>query len=253
MNQRQLLSRARPRQAGFTLVEMMVAMSIGLVVLLGMTATFVNLKNTFRSQDQLGQLQDGERLAMSILTNSLNEAGYYPDPKNASPIVAQPAWPSAPVASTMAAGQSLSGTVATSSDPETFTTTYASVSGDGLMSCLGTTNLVAGNPVTVRNTFYVDTASNTLRCKVMINGDTAFTNAMANGGTAQELISGVQSMSVLYGVDSDGDGVANTYYDASGAAGKWSNVTAVRLTLFMVNPFDSSNPIKRVHTVNLMN
>ena len=79
-------SPSRSRQAGFTLVEMLVAITIGLVVVFGMTATFVNLKNTFKSQDSLGQLQDNERLALTFLTTAVNEAGYYPNPMAGSTI-----------------------------------------------------------------------------------------------------------------------------------------------------------------------
>lgn len=51
--------------------------------------------------------------------------------------------------------------------------------------------------------------------------------------TPQELIEGVENMQLLYGVDTSGDRVADTYLDGANvtAAGAWTNVVSVRLAL----------------------
>ncbi len=250
-------SHARPsrsRQAGFTLVEMMVAITIGLIVLFGMTATFVNLKNTFKSQDSLGQLQDNERLALTFLTNAVNEAGYYPNPQAGSTIKGSNLsdnW-----SGKMPDVAGMFGTVngGGPTNTESLQTAYASTPGDGLISCIGTTFTGAGT-VTVRNVFYVDPAVNALMCKVYVNGATSDT--MANSGTASVLISGVKSMSALYGLGAGGttNGSQVVLYKtpANMLGTDWINVNAVRITLKFVNPFDAANPITRTHTINVMN
>lgn len=243
-------SSARARQAGFTLVEMMVAVTIGLVVVFGMTATFVNLKNTFKSQDSLGQLQDNERLALTFLTTAVNEAGFYPNPMGGSTITNTTLtenWSGAMPASVGIFGTVDGGTPTTT---QSLQTAFATTSTDGLISCIGTTYAGAGT-VTVRNVFYVDPATNSLMCKVFVNS--AKTDAMANGGTPVALISGVQSMSVLYGVASSGSQVSAYRAPANVAVADWPSVKAVRITLRFVNPFDAANPITRTHTINLMN
>ena len=48
----------RHAERGLTLVEMMVAITIGLFISLGLSAVFVNMKRAFNSQDALAQLQD---------------------------------------------------------------------------------------------------------------------------------------------------------------------------------------------------
>ena len=250
---------ARPvrlRQAGFTLVEMMVAITIGLIVLFGMTATFVNLKNTFKSQDSLGQLQDNERLALTFLTTAVNEAGYYPDPLTPSPIKGSNLsdnWSgNMPDLAGLFGTKDGGGTTNT----ESLQTAYASKSSDGLVSCIGTSYAGAGT-VTVRNVFYVDPATNSLMCKVYVNGLTADT--MTNGGTPSVLISGVQKMSVAYGLATPGaTGILQSQViayktPANMVAGDWVNVKAVRVTLLFVNPFDATKPITRTHTINVMN
>lgn len=49
----------------------------------------------------------------------------------------------------------------------------------------------------------------------------------------QELIEGVENMQILYGVDTSGNKVANTYVNAANVdtAGSWDNVVSVRLAL----------------------
>jgi len=243
-------SASRSRQAGFTLVEMMVAITIGLVVMFGMTMTFVNLKNTFKSQDSLGQLQDNERLALTFLTTAVNEAGYYPNPKAASTIngssLSEP-WsgnmPSFGIFGTADGG--------TSTSTESLQTAFSTTSGDGLISCIGT-SYAGTSTVTVRNVFYVDPATNSLMCKVYVNG--AKTDAMANSGNASVLVSGVKSMGVTYGLAAAG-GTQVSIYKAPGsvASTEWGTVKAVRITLNFVNPFDATTPIVRTHTINVMN
>ncbi|MEP6502623.1 MAG: PilW family protein [Betaproteobacteria bacterium] len=252
MNKHRKLPRSVARQAGFTLIELMIAMGIGLIIMLGMTFTFVNLKNTFQSQDRLSQLQDNERLALSMLTTSLNEAGFHPDPKNPAQIAASGP-PTTTPGGAMAIGTYIFGTADgnTATTPESVSTQYAVASGTDITSCLGTTNAGAST-VTVRNIFYVDPTKNSLMCKVMVNGAT--TDAMAHSGTAEELISGVKKMTVYYGIAPSGTQI--TTYKASGSvtAAEWAgSVKAVRVQLDFVNPFDSTATISRTHTINLMN
>jgi type IV pilus assembly protein PilW len=242
----------RSRQAGFTLVEMMVAITIGLVVLFGMTATFVNLKNTFRSQDQLGQLQDNERLALTYLTNSINEAGYYPDPKSASTITSSTAPATSPVSpgGTMPAAVGVFGTAdgGTATTPESLQTAYASVSTDGLISCIGSSYAGTGT-VTVRNIYYVDPSTNSLMCRTLVNG--LASDTMTNGGTPQVLVTGITKMAVMYGLAPAGTSQVNVYV-APANVPSWATVKSVRITLTFANPFGGTS-IVRTHTINVMN
>ena len=242
----------RARQAGFTLVEMMVAVTIGLVVMFGVTATFVNLKNTFKSQDKLGQLQDNERLALTFLTNSINEAGYYPDPKSASTITTSiaPATSPASPGGTMPALVGVFGTAdgGSSTSPESLQTAFATVSTDGLISCIGT-NYAGAGPVTVRNIFYVDPSTNSLMCRVLVNG--LGTDTMTNAGTPQVLATGISKMAVMYGLAPAGTQQVNVYVTPANVP-SWSTVKAVRITLTFPNPFGGAD-LTRIHTINLMN
>ena len=239
----------RARQAGFTLVEMMVAVTVGLVVVFGMTATFVSLKNTFKSQDKLGRLQDNERVALTFLTTTVNNAGYYPDPKSPSPLVGGTPPTSSPASpgGAMGNGSFIFGTDVSGNFSQSLQTAFATISTDNLISCIGTTYAGAGT-VTVRNIYYVDTSTNSLMCRVLVNNST--TDTMANGGTPQVLVTGVTGMTVLFGAADSTSQVTN--YLTSAQVTDWNAVKAVRVTLTFQNPFGGAD-ISRIHTINLMN
>src|ERR1039458_5211994 len=67
-------------QNGFTMVELVVALAIGLFLLGGLGVLVQDNKRTFSSQNQLAQLQDSERLAMTMMTDVIQAAGYFPNP-----------------------------------------------------------------------------------------------------------------------------------------------------------------------------
>ncbi len=243
--------RSARRQRGFTLIEMMVAVTIGLVVALGLAVSFVNLKTTWGSQDKLAQLQDNERLAMAFLTSSVQEAGYYPDPTNNSPL---PAYTNATYGN-LAAAQYLVGTAAVAgTSSATLSTAYATANNDGVLTCQGGTN-TTGATVFIRNVFYVNNTTHSLNCIVYAN------NALtpAPGASDAALVSNVSSMDVLYAVDTNSDGSADEYQTAAQLTtpALWQAVKAVRITLNFINPnaaTDTAHPtIPWVQTINLMN
>jgi type IV pilus assembly protein PilW len=253
-------------EAGFTIVEMMVAMAISLVVVIGFAATFVNMKRTFNSQNELSDLQDNERLASLIFTSSLDEAGYFPTGANPAAVPKVPpqildrsgiATSTDPVGGKLVAPNYLLGTTgdATATPPvqESISTAYISSPGDGLLSCQGGSNAGTTN-ITIRNIFYVDATTNTLGCAVY-NG-TATTPAP--GAAFAPLITGVKSMSVLYGVDTDGDKSIDSYFLAKDvtAGGYWNNVKNVQIRLDFINPnakIDGKPTIPMVQIINVMN
>lgn len=65
------------RQQGLTLVELMVAITLGLIVTAGIMQVFVSSRNTYRVEESLSRLQESGRLALEFLTNDLRMAGYW--------------------------------------------------------------------------------------------------------------------------------------------------------------------------------
>lgn len=78
-NRRQQLNHrllCNQQQAGFTLVELLVAMVIGLLVIVGGTQLFISSQQSYRIQTALTNMQDTGRFAMETLSRELRQADY---------------------------------------------------------------------------------------------------------------------------------------------------------------------------------
>ena len=246
------LRKSGTAQAGFTLIELMVAIALSLFIVAGLSVLFVNLKTTFTSQDQQAQVQDSQRLAMTMLTTTIQSAGYFIDPLNNTQVGALPASVlNNPDGTSFSAAQGIggtSGTVGPGGTSDTLNVRYQTASGDGIMNCLGGSNpSSAANPAVWVNSFAVN-ASNELTCAV-------------NGGSAVALVSNVAQINLLYGVDTTGDGTTDTYLSANAitTANLWGNVHSAKLTVRFVNLMNSNAgsvvalPQPWVQTISLMN
>jgi len=204
---------------GLSLVELLVATFLGIFLLGGLLTLEQGTKRSFGNQNLLTQLQDGERLAMTLMAEVVESAGYFPNPALNTLNGSLPV--SAPFVNL---GQSVYGVSNATAGGDSLTIRFLTASGDGTINCVGGTN-TSGAQVLYVNTFSV--VSGQLVCAV-------------NGAAAVPLVSNVQSMSVLYGVKTNFS-VTNTSADsyltaAQMTAVDWSNVNSVRVTLVFVNP-----------------
>jgi len=227
----------RQTQAGLGLIELLVVIVISLLMLAGLFATVYGTRQSFVAQNQLAQLQDNERLAMTVLTNIIQTAGYFSNPTTST---LGAALPIATVngGNFAAAGQSVYGI-----SGDQIWVRYVAGTSDGVMDCSGQTNATAG-PQTDVNTFYVASVGGVsqLVCQVTENGTT----------TTQPLVSGVTSMTILYGVDTNGDGSVDQYIPASTmAAANWKSVISVQVTLTFANPVTGATGVTGPATFQL--
>ncbi len=227
----------RRAQGGFTVVELMVALLIGLFLLGGLLTLVQDNRRTFASQNQLSQLQDAERMAMTIITDVIQSAGYYPDPTTNSATLVMPA--NAPFA---AAGQAVFGTYSGTAPGDTISVRYATNPGDTIVNCIGQSN-TGGAVTTYTNTFSV--VNGQLVCTM--NG-TAYSII---GTTPSANFTGVvvTNMSVLYGVTTGSSpNNVDTYYTATNVP-NWSNVISVQVTLTFTNPMYTTQAAAQGSTV----
>ncbi|WP_130620156.1 PilW family protein [Dyella amyloliquefaciens] len=61
---------------GFTLVELMIAMLLGLIVIGGVISVFLAGQQTYRANEALGDVEDGSRTAFEMLTRDLRDVGF---------------------------------------------------------------------------------------------------------------------------------------------------------------------------------
>lgn len=227
----------RQRHRGFTLIEMLVSLAIGLFIMLGLTVAFVNMKSAFNTQDQLGQLQDNERLAISVLTSTVRSAGYFPKDSTSLSTVRDTELPAVSAANyDLAAGQGLAGKPAAGAVSEILTSRFKARGGDGLTDCLGNN---ASTIAPTINTFYV--AGNELMC------------AVTGAPAPVSIVGNVTSMTVQYGIENSS---TDRQYLAIGAmsASTWPLVKVVRITLTFRNPYDAAGtPVTWTQIINLMN
>jgi len=205
------------RQHGFTLLELMVAITVGLFLLGALLTVQQTNRSAFVSQNQLAQLQDNQRMAMSIMADVVQSSGYYPDPNvNVAATIL-------PAAAPFAVSQPITGTYNAAAPGDTLSVRYATASGDGVLNCSGLSNTSGATAVYV-NTFSV--VAGQLICTM--------------NGTQYVLISGVSNFNVFYGVKTNLAAVGNnvsTYLNASQmTAANWQNVVSVMVRLTFNNP-----------------
>jgi len=67
------------RQQGLSLIELMIAMTLGLILLAGVVQIFLSSKQTYSTVMGTSQLLDNGRLATHFISNSVTKAGYWGD------------------------------------------------------------------------------------------------------------------------------------------------------------------------------
>lgn len=67
---------ARPRQQGFSLVELMVAITIGFVVIAAVGYVYLSARQSFRTTDNMSRMQENARFAIETLARDVRVAGY---------------------------------------------------------------------------------------------------------------------------------------------------------------------------------
>jgi type IV pilus assembly protein PilW len=71
-------SRAPGRSHGFTLVELLVAMTLGLILIGGVLSVVMTTRQTLRVNENLARMQEGARFSFEIMAREIREAGMVP-------------------------------------------------------------------------------------------------------------------------------------------------------------------------------
>lgn len=233
------LTMSRRALRGFTLVELMVAMAIGLVVLAAMYAGYVGSSRTTGVGRALAQVTEDASAAMGILRSHVTAAAY-------SAPVGGPAGAGTgftynastdnwirgcdadfadltqPIES-LACGASGSDALAVAYEANQFNSITKTVGGVKTpLDCLGNTLALTGG------TYYLSYS------RFYISGDALFCTGPGNAN-GQALVENVADMQITYGVAAAGTHVADTYKTASQvtADGSWPRVVSVRVCLIV--------------------
>jgi type IV pilus assembly protein PilW len=217
-------------QRGFTLIELMIAILIALFLSLGLLTLVQAMKRTAMVQGGLSQLQDNQRMAMTLIADVIQQAGYYPDPTHNTAAGMFPV----DAIFTSFAGQSVVGTGAFG-DPaqpgNTITIRYATAGTALLDNTIDCTGNPSASAATLVNVFSITPDAGggyDLTCTVGAN-------------PAVQLVNGVTQLQIQYGVQTNpslSNGSADTYLDAATvtADSYWNKIVSVKVKLTFVNP-----------------
>ncbi|HYC48332.1 MAG TPA: PilW family protein [Burkholderiales bacterium] len=220
-------------ERGFTLVEIMVSLTIGLLLTIAVASLFVNSRRTYATTDDLSRMQENIRYAYHVLNRTIHHAGYKSSPNTFTEDIFTAA---APLISAVDAG-------AKSTLPDTLTVRFEGNGGvtgsadNTIVDCVGNPVAAAGMVV---NTFSIANGANgrpALHCSV-------------NGGAPQELVADVENFQIAFGQDEDFDLVADRFVPFSGAITPL-NVRAVRIAMLFSSPNASVNAAPDTKTYDL--
>ncbi len=166
------------RSAGFTLVELMIAMAIGMFLMAGAIGMLSQFRDGHRWLDGFSEVQENGRFAVQFLSRDVRMAGFPAD---------------------TFAGQAIIGT----NDDGGNGSDSITVSLESGFDCLG--NAVAGAPAVAVNRYFI--ATNALRC-----------TGNGVGNATDILVDEIQNMQILYGEDLDGDSRPNRYVTSADVA-----------------------------------
>ena len=254
------------RHQGFTLIELMIALTLGLLITGAMVFLFTSSKQSFNTQEGMSQVQEGGRTALRNITRTIRYAGYLPNPlQDTDPTTKFLPPNDLPIVGTDGVPAVSLGISSARTDTDSISITYYGSPDQSVQTCLGdNANDDAGNPTLVNVVYYVSSAAGTLnnlmcwtrRIKdiTAIQSSSSCTTALCATTAGQPLVEGVSSFQVLYGVDSDADGVANQYFAANDISSnaQWRNVVAVQITMVLQSTnTGGNNPVSRTYSTTI--
>jgi type IV pilus assembly protein PilW len=80
-----------PMQRGFTLVELMVAITVSLLLMLGLTVVFVGNSRSFTENERSSQQIENGRYALALLSEGIRHAGFYGEVADVTNLILTPA------------------------------------------------------------------------------------------------------------------------------------------------------------------
>ncbi len=227
----------KKQQTGLSLIELLIAMLIGLFLLTGIATSYLSSKKNSNTRDEFTLLEDNGRLALEVLSGVLEHTGY--TPINAG-ILNPPFITNDTQVVSAACG------------------TGNSVENTGIFSTRITQDNIAGDAITVMynadNRVFTDCSGGQLpvACQVSPVGVAAGTPSTATriynafylqGGelrcagsrdsNVQVIADGIENMQFLYGLDTTDDGRVDKYVNATNVGAFWNSVVSVQVAILV--------------------
>lgn len=200
-------------QRGFTLVELMISMTLGLILLLIIGTAFVSSRQTFREQEDNARIQESGRFALEFIGRNIKQAGHAEIPFSGIKANFE--------------GTAIRSTNGAASGADTVIVQYDGAIGN--QDCEGTsitvTEIASQNTV-IQNSFNIDATSAELRC----DGQLVLASTEPTPTPGSVLLENVEDLQILYGIDTTGEQSVDQYV---AAPADWSQVIAARVCVLV--------------------
>ena len=283
----QTLNRSRRLQRGIGVVDLMVAMAVSLLLLVGLLQAYLGTKQVYRVEESTARLMENGSVAIALLSRSVRRGGYWECS----------GWDTNNLKNHLGTNQrGLHGTNGASSAPDTLRTlrsvddtaldVQAAVTLPAAITVPSGHGLQAGSLVVINDClkgdiFDLDSVTATTLtpdCGTCTESYTTIASLhsveeaqyyLATGaggqsslfqnvnGAVAEIVEGVQDMQIFYGEDTDGDGVVNRYVIPAvidglcgGNPDCWRRVVSVRISLLLRSLDDNITQVPQAYTYN---
>lgn len=224
------------QQQGLSLVELMVALALGMLLMTGIIQVFLSSKQTYAANEASARMQENGRFALDFISRSARLGGYLQPvykndalPKNQQPVASLgctgelsglPTAHQAKICATNGAGNT--------SDRVAFILQPPII--DGKRSdCLGNSNNVADDDLIINIFSIIAPDANNPTSALGCLGYNLTKKDWISSNTPQRLIEGIDRIQVLYGVTTGADSV-NQYISADRVT-DWAGVLSVRISV----------------------
>jgi type IV pilus assembly protein PilW len=245
-------------QRGYSMIELVVAITIGVFLLMGLFTVFQGQRNASTEATGLAELEDEERLAMTILTDIVQSGGYFPDPVAEDVTGALP--PDSGNYTYTGGGQVFYGTTVSATSSDTMMVRFKAGPSDPVINCNGGQNTSASSIIYVNYFLLTTNAQGVSQLGCAVGPDS--TTVTATATPVMGLVNNVVGLKFSYALNTTGatgltpptsvasggntannkcpadtyKTTANMVMDSTIPEYDWTNVCAVKVTLTFTNP-----------------
>jgi len=241
------------KQTGLSLIELLIAMLIGVFLLAGIASSYVSSKKTSRDTNELSQIEDNGRIALETIRDVIQHAGFTPNSDaSLEAFILNPA----DVTSVACRDGNPSVLDATLFTQERVTSDH-DATGDSLaVTYYGNNNLFTDClgrvlPPACQLTNAPGTTNNNEAAKIYNSFfvlDGKLSCAGSRTSSTSIIADGVENIQYLYGVDTDGDNFIDKYLNATKLNNLalvntdiWNTITSIQVAILI----RSLKPVKK--------
>lgn len=220
-------------QQGFSLVELMISLTLGLFISLMVIQTYLTSVRADKTVFAQSEIQENARFSLQVVEKSLQQAGYFADlaqDRSTFFLAQQAQWPQ-----TVFSGTEVLHGFDDSSQPVSNQPSSDSGTDQVFLRFVTGKNSAGENAAWYSCNGVLLDPDTVVEMAFYVKGEALICRSQAQGAAAdtQPLVDHVENFQLIYGIDSSGNGAVSRYLSAQDvdALGAWSRVRTVQLRL----------------------